>query len=565
MSKPVRGWCSAQAATAVLGACVFFLLCGCEGVLSEGSRVTIDPQRLRDIQPLGLADRAKSVQTPEAASEEFLKSSPGLRRSTEAPERVQLSIEQCRADALVNNLDLAVQLLEPTIARENVTQEEARFEATFFGNARQARFDQPTDTSLSGSNVESLSGDAGIRLPLRTGGSITIDLPFNRTETDNQFATLNPSYTTDLSVSLSQPLLRNAGVRTNTHAIRVAQYQSQISEARTKLEVIRVIADVDRVYWRLYAAQRELEVRKQEYDLAVAQLERARRRVDKGDAAEVEIVRAEAGVAQRVEAIIIAENAIRDAERLLKRILNKPELGMESATIIELSTTPNPMRYELDAIDLASAALATRMEMLELELLIAQDVSGIDFARNQKLPLVTLDYRYNINGLGRAWNDSLDLMIDKSFEDHVVGLSVEVPLGNSAAKSRLNQAIYTRLQRLATKDQRVAQIENEVYNALDQLEANWQRVLASGRAALLEGRVLEAEQRQFDLGLRTSTDVLDAQARYANARSAEIRALAEYQIAQVDIAFATGMLLGASRVRWEPIVPDVNAEPADVN
>lgn len=563
MNEPTGGWRWARG-MAALGACAL-LITGCEGVLSEGSRVSIDPQRLRDVQPLGLADRARSTQTPDEAREEFLKSPPGLRRTAEEAGRVELSIEQSRADALANNLDLAVQLLEPTIARETITQEEARFEAVFFGNARQSRFDQPTDTALSGSNVESLGGDAGLRIPLRTGGAITIDLPFNRTETDNLFSTLNPSYSTDLSLSLSQPLLRNAGVRTNTHAIRVAQYQSLISEARTKLEVIRVIADVDRVYWRLYAAQRELEVRKQEYDLAVAQLERARRRVAKGDAAEVEITRAEAGVAQRVEAIILAENAVRDAERLLKRILNRPDLGMETATIVELSTAPNPMRYELDAIDLADAALATRMEMLELELLIAQDVSSIDFARNQKLPLVTLDYRYNINGLGSVWNDSLDLMLDRSFEDHVVGLSVEVPLGNNAAKSRFNQAIYTRLQRLATKDQRRAQIINEVFNALDQLEANWQRVLASARSALLEARVLEAEQRQFDLGLRTSTDVLDAQARYANARSAEIRALAEYQIAQVDLAFATGMLLGASKVRWEPLEPDLRTGADAVN
>lgn len=563
MNESTGGWRWARG-MAALGACAL-LITGCEGVLSEGSRVSIDPDRLRDVQPLGLADRARSTQTPDEAREEFLKSAPGLRRTAREAGRVELSIEQSRADALANNLDLAVQLLEPTIARESITQEEARFEAVFFGNARQSRFDQPTDTSLSGSNVESLSGDAGFRIPLRTGGAITIDLPFNRTETDNQFSTLNPSYTTDLSLSLSQPLLRNAGVRTNTHAIRVAQYQSLISEARTKLEVIRVIADVDRVYWRLYAAQRELEVRKQEYDLAVAQLERARRRVEKGDAAEVEITRAEAGVAQRVEAIILAENAVRDAERLLKRILNRPDLGMETATIVELSTAPNPMRYELDAIDLADAALATRMEMLELELLIAQDVSSIDFARNQKLPLVTLDYRYNINGLGSVWNDSLDLMLDRSFEDHVVGLSVEVPLGNNAAKSRFNQAIYTRLQRLATRDQRRAQIINEVFNALDQLEANWQRVLASARSALLEARVLEAEQRQFDLGLRTSTDVLDAQARYANARSAEIRALAEYQIAQVDLAFATGMLLGAAKVRWEPAAPDLRTSADAVN
>lgn len=535
-----------------------FFLGGCKGVFDDDKpRLIAAPDRLRAIEPLQLTGVSKSTQTVDEAREAFAKSPPLLHRSGDSPDRLALSIEECRALALQHNLDLAVQLLDPTIANENVTQAEAKFESLFTSNVRQSVFDQPTDTSLNGSSVKSFSGDIGFQIPLRTGGTINLDMPLNRTETDNQFATLNPSFTSDFSASLSQPLLRNAGVRTNTHSIRVAQYQSQISEAQAKLEVIRVVADIDRVYWRLYAAQKEVEVRRQEYDLAVAQLERAQRRVKKGDAAEVEVVRAEAGVAQRVEAIITADNAVRDSERLLKRMLNKPGLEMESTTIIDLSTQPNPIHYDLDALQLANGAIDSRMEMLELELQIAQDADSIDFARNQKLPLVTLDYRYNINGLGASFSDSLSMLPDRNFEDHTVGLSVQVPLGNVAARSAYNQAVYTRIQRLATKAQRRAQVVNEVFNALDQLDANWQRVLASGRSVLLQARLLEAEQRQFDIGLRTSTDVLDAQASYANARTEEIRALTEYQIAQVDIAFATGTLLGADRVRWEPIVPEI--------
>jgi len=92
-----------------------------------------------------------------------------------------------------------------------------------------------------------------------------------------------------------------------------------------------------------------------------------------------------------------------------------------------------------------------------------------------------------------------------------------------------------------------------VLNAIDQLEANWQRILAAQQRVILAARVLDAETRQFELGLRTSTEVLDAQARLADAQSAEINAVTEYQIAQVDIAFAAGMVLGASNVTWSPI------------
>ncbi|MDH7599289.1 MAG: TolC family protein [Sedimentisphaerales bacterium] len=53
-----------------------------------------------------------------------------------------------------------------------------------------------------------------------------------------------------------------------------------------------------------------------------------------------------------------------------------------------------------------------------------------------------------------------------------------------------------------------------------------------------------------------SIHVLDAQARLADAQSAEIAALADYQISLVDLAYATGTLIGASNVEWQPLRPD---------
>jgi outer membrane protein TolC len=133
-----------------------------------------------------------------------------------------------------------------------------------------------------------------------------------------------------------------------------------------------------------------------------------------------------------------------------------------------------------------------------------------------------------------------------------VGFNLLVPLGNEAAKSRLLRAFYQRRQRLVSKENRRTLIEKEVLAAADQLETSWQSILASRQNAILAGRVYEAEKRQFELGLRTATDVLDAQAKFANAQSAEIQSLTQYQIAQIDLSFATGTLLGAAKVYWEP-------------
>ncbi len=520
------------------------LLAGCEQFYGEEEfyEMEVRPEKVRQIEVLDL-EQMKAEEEPPADVNEA------------AAEEVELTLEEARVLALANNLSLKVQLVSPAIAAERVNEEEAKFEWAFISNVNYRKTDTPISTTLAGAQEDSSNVDLGVQIPLRTGGTVRFNVVDTRVKTDNIFSTLNPAYMVDFSVSVSQPLLRNAGNRANTHSIRIVEYDRRISEAQTKLEVIRVIAAEDRAYWRLYAARRELTVRKQQYDLAQAQLEQARRFVELGERALVEVIRAEAGVAERLEGIIVAENSVRDRERELKQILNKPGLETQTATVLITVTEPDPVHYELDGQRMVTAGIENRMEMLELELELAKDISTIDFLRNQALPVVTLDYTYNINGLGATRSDAYDLLYDRKFEDHFFGLQVLVPLGNEAAKSRLHQALYLRRQRLSTHERRRTLIELEVLTAVDQLEANWQRILASRQNAILSGRLFKAEKRQFELGLRTSTDVLDAQTKFSEAQSGEIRALGEYQIAQVDLAFATGTLLGAAKVQWEPIVP----------
>jgi outer membrane protein len=524
------------------------LLSSCEQLSGDGNscQTRIAPETTRQIEMLQLQKSKVQEQVPAEVND--VNQAP--------PKELKLTLEQCRALTLTNNLDLKVQLINPAIAAERVSEQEAQFEAAFFSNLTYSKTDTPVASFLdeiSGSQVEYSNTDLGVQIPMRTGGTITFDLADNRAKTGSPYSVFDPSYGADMSVSISQPLLRNAGRRTNTYAICIAQLERQITDARTKLEVIRIIADVDRVYWRLYAARRELEVRKQQYELADLLYKQAVRFVNAGEKPQIEITRTEAGMAQQLEAIIVAENNVHDRERDLKQTLNKAGLDMQSPTVLVPATEPDPVRYKLDRQKLIATAMENRMEMLELELQIAEDFATVDYRKNQSLPLVTLDYRYNVNGLGATRDDSFDLLFDKRFEDHRLGLQLLVPLGNEAAKSRLRQAFYQRMQRLASKDNREALIKLEVLNAIDQLDANWQRVLASRQTSILDGRLYEAEKRQFELGLGISTEVLEAQTDFAEAQRAEILALSEYQIALVDLAYATGTLLGAAKVRWEPI------------
>lgn len=516
-------------------------LCGCAWYSDTFTRLPTTAEDLRRIEPLDPTALPRQPTVP-----------AGAPPPAAPPPQVTLTAEECRAAAIGNNLNIQAVLIDPAIAAARVDEEEARFEAMFRSSASLSAAHTPTSTEAdAGVRTRTSETVAGVEMPLRTGGTLSFDLADRETRTNPGSGAVNPAYEPSATVSLSQPLLRNAGRRANTHAIRLARLGEQATQAATRLEVIRVLTAVDRVYWRLYASRRVLEVRRQDYDLADRQLQSARRLVQSGERSSLEVLRAETALASRLEGIITAENAVRDRQRELKRVINRDDLPMDSDTILIPGSEPDPIHYDLDRQDLTARALRQRMELLDLELRLAQDDSTVAYLQNQLLPLVMLDYAYGVQGLGDTRGEAYDLLGSRRFGTHRVGVSLLVPLGNEAAESRLRQAMLSRRQRLQSKAEREALIEQEVLAACDTLEATWQRILASRQSVLLAQRLLDAERRQFELGLNTSNDVLAAQTELADAQSSEIAALTEYQIALVDMAYATGTVLGAAKLRWE--------------
>jgi outer membrane protein TolC len=521
---------------------------GCRSGLFEGdgSKWRADDAQLKRIDAM---DPAAVSTAPAVSLEDAARKSLGEITVAEPPkDPVSLTIADVRAAALANNLELRTALVDPAIARANLSAEEAKFEGAFFASAR--RDDNSVFADLaSGQATSSDSFEAGFNLPLATGGEIQISSPVTRGADGISFGAPGEDWLAALSLSMSQPLLRGAGVATNTHSIRVAEWQGQIADARTKLEAIRVLANADKAYWNLYSAYRELDVRRAQYEVATKQLERARRRVTQGEAPEIEVIRAESGVGRTLEQIIVADSNLRIRQRALKRLMNRGDLPVSSATPLKPASDPNPMGLTLDGGVLSEQAVANRMEMLELELQLAIDSSEVDFRRNAALPLFVVDYGYNAQGPGTDAGDAYGAIGDA--DSFNVGLRAEIPLGNEAATSRVQAAILARVQRLATREARRQAIRTEVFDALDALTQSWQRILAARLETVLAARTLAAEERQFDVDLRTSTDVLDASASLADAQSREVAALASYQIALVDLAFATGTSLGAARIRFE--------------
>lgn len=558
-------------------AAALFITGGCsawEGALDESYERTLT-SRLRTIRPRQLKSVAKRPPTTiEDRMNMFGKRQPiGVVRDGEsahigqsAPERLSLDVSDARLAALQNNMKLRAAIVNPAIAKTVIAEEKAKFDALITAGADLSRKDLPAldgdlvtftsfDKALDKKTAkltrveqtkDNLNLNVGLDLPLPTGGKVKLRSIWN--EQNLYQPQFFDQFVSASKFSVSQPLLRNAGVGTNTASIRIARLNDKAIEAKTKLTAIRVLAKAEKAYWKLYAASRELDVRRQQYDLAFDNLELVRHRVKEGLTPEIEIIRSEVGIASRLESLIVAETAWRLAQRQLKLLLNMENIGLNSATTIEISSEPNLLHYEFDRDQLASQALSQRMEMLELELKLAADAIKIDFARNQTLPLFMVEFEYGVLDRKDSFGSAFRGTWDFDNVEYKLGLRGEIPVTNEKRRSKLRRAIMTRSQRLATKALREMTIRQEVFDTLDVLEQNWQRILAARQNVIVSGMNYEIELKQFDEGLRTMREVLEALTSLGEAQLKEIKAIVAYQEAQIDLAFATGTLLGYSDV-----------------
>ena len=522
---------------------------------------------LRDVRKTDL--RSLSTASPRTIEDEL--DTVRQRRNTNAPTSlsddsgdIELSVAQLRLETLQNNLDLDVIFIDPSLAETYVSEEQAKFDATIMGGVRYERKNPPrldsdlveftSDTKeLDKKTVklteveqtkENVAFDLGIEAPLPTGGKVKLRNIFD--ERNKLSPERFEQYVSGMKFSYSQPLLRGAGVPANTASIRLARLGSQAVTAKTKLSAIRVLAGAEKAYWKLYGARKMLDVRIQQYNLAFDNLELVRKRAEQGLSPEIEIVRAEVGVARRAESLIVAETALKIQQRELKRILNLGDVTLDSPHVVNVTSQPQLLRFVFQRDALADSALINRMEMLEIELKLAADAIKIGLARNNALPLFVLDFEYGILDRQGSFGTAYNGMWDFDNTELSVGLRGEIPVTNDAREAQLRRATIARSQRLATRTQRELAIRQEVYDALDVLDQNWQRILAARQNAVVSGVNYQAELKQFEEGLRTMREVLEVLTQLGDAQVREVKAIVAYQAAQIDLAFATGTLLGYS-------------------
>lgn len=474
---------------------------------------------------------------------------------------ISLSVKDSIVYALRNNFDIEISKLNAKSTDYDITIEKARFDPTLKLEGKIENDELPINSQLVGglqtTTISPFIGEgdtasAVIQSLIPTGATVSLEYNIFREFVDpNPFRLLNASYTNFIEAKITQPLLKGGGLFYNRSPIYIARNNKKISLAQFKSRAIEVSNSVQEAYWNYVRAMENLKVAKKSLERAEDLLRKNKIQVEVGTLAPVEIVDAESGVASRVEAVISAENAIKDREDDLKRIMNLADTEIVSDATIIPTDKPvfEPKKVELK--DTIKVAMEKRPELTELQL--ATENAGMQTRRrkNELYPALDLTGGLRYTGLGGEVSDANDSAFSEDFQGEFFILTLEVPIGNRSARSAYNKSKLNERQAKINVSKMELDIVVEVRESVRGVMTNIQRVNATRKARELAEKRLENEEKKFNVGRTTSLEVLRAQENLALAEFEEARALIDYEISLGNLERAKGTILELYDIRLD--------------
>jgi outer membrane protein TolC len=482
---------------------------------------------------------------------------PAATVATQAGGARELRLMDAIELALQQNLDIAIERLNPQAVDFQLAGLRNNFRplaSSTFGQRSQVN--PPTNQLNGGQRVtnDTTTYNFGVSQEVPWGGG-SFSLTFNnsRLATSNLFANFNPTFTSTLTATYVQPLLRDFGIDNIRQQIAVTQINRDIGQETLRATIAQTIASVRNAYWELAYATAAVDVAHRSLELAEKLVEDNKARVEVGTLAPLDIVQAEAEAANRRQTLAQVEATLATAQLTLKRLIVTGTSDPVWTQELRATDLPQLQAPPIDIEGAVRTALEKRTDLAAARLNLDSNDVTLRFWRNQTRPAVDLQMNYGAQGIGGTqfirqgtglgstivgtvpggYTDALSLLRARDFPTWNAALTVSYPLGGNNADGQYARTRVLRTQQSTRLRALELQVATEVTNAALQVQANLRRVDASRAARALAERRLEAEQSKFEVGLSTNFFVVQAQRDLADAQNVELRALTDLQRALV--------------------------------
>ncbi|MBX7185407.1 MAG: TolC family protein [Vicinamibacteria bacterium] len=466
-----------------------------------------------------------------------------------------LTVDEAVQRALENNADLAVEKFTPQGADLSISDAKSVYDPVVLSTiSTQSRTSKSTNTISGGAQVETdtITYNFAATKAIQTGGAFRVDFNNNRQKTNSTISAFNPNFNSNFNANFTQPLLKNRSIDSNRLNIKLTKRNKEITDLQFRSIVVSTLANVRKLYYDLIYAVENLSAQRKSLTLAQKFLNENQIKVNVGTLAPLDVVAAESEVATREEGVVIAENALAEAQDAIKRAIlpkNDPEAWKME---IVAKDRPTAQPVPVDAESAINNALQKRIDFQVLQKNLQNVEDQVALAKQGRKPSLDLFANYGTLGTGGTqlidlttnqklanpipggYGDALSEVVGRDYPTWNVGVNFTYPIFNRVGKNSAARGELALEQYRAVVRRAELQIANEVRTASRAVETNFKRVATTQAARTLQQRRLDAEEKKFAAGMSTNFLVTQAQRDLALAEVAEIRAIADYNKSLVD-------------------------------
>jgi outer membrane protein TolC len=469
----------------------------------------------------------------------------------------EMSLEDCIQEALQHNLDVQISRYTPQIQLFNVRASYGGYDPTFTISGTHQYNDTGPDfqnaVHIPGTSYEQNTAAAGLsKTPTPWG--MTYQLDGNVSHAYNYHSSLftnSDNSGGQIGVTLTQPLLNNFWIDQTRLNIRVGKNRLQYSEQGLRLQVITSVTAVENAYYELIYAQEYVKVQQEALALAQTQLDQDRQRVQIGTLAQLDVQQDGAQVATSRANLIAAQSTFNTAQNTLKNLLTDEYLRWHDKDIQPTATITNAPLQLFDLQDSWNKGMTERPDLLQSRLNVEQQGIQLKYFRNQLFPSLDLIGTYGFNGTGQQFRDTFNQFNEGNRPFYSYGVQLSTPLSNVGPRNQYKAGKVTMQQLLLQLKQFEQNIMVQIDNAVKQVQSAYESVSATRQARIYAEAALDAEQKKYAVGKSTTFIVLQLQNTLTANRAQEIRSLANYYEALVNLAQAEGTTLERNRINIE--------------
>ena len=459
-----------------------------------------------------------------------------------------VTLQGCVDMAIEHNLDVQIQRIYPEMVRYSLSASYGAYDPTFSLSGKHSYRLLPKAGGLDHPDSSTDSFEMGFSGLLPSGLAYGLSGDLSQSYGLNTFPKLgivdgfeNSSGTASLFF-LKQPLLKNFWIDGARKAIWANKKNLQMSELDLQSLIMSIITEVEVAYYGLILAGENVKVQGKALELSMKLLAENKKRVEVGAMAPLDEKDAASQVAANRANLLSEKNNLAIKQTVLKRLLKENFTDWHQ---IPLEPT-EPLRAVPQAFSLQDSwhkGLSLRPDFQKYRLELALQDIEIRYSRNQLFPELDLEGTYGHLGQGREYSGAWSQIRDGENPFYSFGATLRFPLSNRGARAQYKTSKAQKEQLVLRMKKAEQQILTSIDNAVKSAQSSYEQVDATKQAREFAEAAMDAEQKKLENGKSTSFIVLRLQSILTQQRSAEIRALANYNMALALLAAEEGYTL----------------------